>query len=309
MSELRWILLIAGVALIVALYVFGKRNRQRNPVELDRPLRVDPPRPPPAADTPRLEPRMSLGEAGGGAATEVEDGDAVDRTSPPAPVVRRDPLVSSRAEPPTQRPEPAFRPEPPLRPQASFRAEPAMRPDPRKAEPGAAYESSAPRETVTPPQGDASARAAQRPAAARGPQKIVAIRVTAAHPTRFDGALLREVVTAARFTHGRYEIFHRLDPDGRPIMSLASLLEPGTFDPGKMDTAAYPGIALFTVMPGPLPATRAFDELLDTARALAHRLGGQLQDDRGAPLSVQRVFKLREEVVAFERTLGSSGRA
>jgi len=298
MSELRWILLIAGVALIVALYVFGKRKRQRNPVELDRPLRVDSPRPPPAADTPRLEPRMSLDEAGGGAATETEDGDAVDRAPPPAPVVRRDPLVSSRAEPPTQRPEPAFRAEPPLRPQASFRAEP-----------GAAYESSAPRETLTPPQSDASARGAPRPAAARGPQKIVAIRVTAAHPTRFDGALLREVVTAARFTHGRYEIFHRLDADGRPIMSLASLLEPGTFDPGKMDTAAYPGIALFTVMPGPLPATRAFDELLDTARALAHRLGGQLQDDRGAPLSVQRVFKLREEVVAFERTLGSAGGA
>src|SRR4030095_15177829 len=134
-----------------------------------------------------------------------------------------------------------------------------------------------------------------RPATApRSPQKIVAIRVTAAHPTRFDGALLREVVTAARFTHGRYDIFHRLDPDGRPIMSLASLLEPGTFDPAKMDTAAYPGIAVFTVMPGPLPAARAFDELLDTARAMATRLGGQLQDDRGAPLSGQRGFKPRQ---------------
>jgi cell division protein ZipA len=92
-------------------------------------------------------------------------------------------------------------------------------------------------------------------------------------------------------------------------MSLASLLEPGTFDPATMDSAAYPGIAIFTVMPGPLPAVRAFDELLDAARGLAHRLGGQLQDDRGAPLSVQRVFKLREEVVAFERSLGSAGHA
>ena len=146
------------------------------------------------------------------------------------------------------------------------------------------------------------------PTSPRPPQKIVAIRVMAAHPTRFDGAVLREVVTAARFTHGRYDIFHRLGADGRPIMSLASLLEPGTFDPARMDSAAYPGIAVFTVMPGPLPASRAFDELLDTARALAHRLGGQLQDDRGAPLSVQRVFKLREEVVAFERSLGSAGR-
>jgi cell division protein ZipA len=308
MSELRWILLIAGVALIVALYVFGKRNRQRDPVELDRPLRVDSPRPAPAADGPRLEPRMSLDEAGGRAATETEDGDAADR-APPASVVRRDPLVGPRAEPLPQHPEPAFRAEPLLRPEPSFRAEAAMRPDARKDGREAAHESTAAREAVAPSQADAPARAAPRPAAARRPQKIVAIRVTAAHPTRFDGALLREVVTAARFTHGRYEIFHRLDAEGRPIMSLASLLEPGTFDPAKMDTAAYPGVALFTVMPGPLPATRAFDELLDTARALAHRLGGQLQDERGAPLSVQRVFKLREEVVAFERTLGSAGGA
>ena len=302
MSELRWILLIAGIALIVALYVFGTRNRQRNAVELDRPLRVDPPRPPPAVDAPRLEPRMSLDEAA--AASEAEDGDAVDRTPSPPPVVRRDTLVGSRAEPSPLRPEPGFRAEQPLRPDPSFRADPAMRSEARKVEPGAAREHSVARETEAPAKSDGPARTGPRPAAARGPQKIVAIRVTAAHPTRFDGAILREVVTAARFTHGRYEIFHRLDVEGRPIMSLASLLEPGTFDPAKMDTAAYPGIALFTVMPGPLPATRAFDELLDTARALAHRLGGQLQDDRGAPLSVQRVFKLREEVVAFERTLG-----
>ena len=63
MSELRWILLIAGVVLIVALYLFGSRNRQRNPAELDRPLRVDPPRPPPVAETSRLEPRISLADA------------------------------------------------------------------------------------------------------------------------------------------------------------------------------------------------------------------------------------------------------
>jgi hypothetical protein len=63
MSELRWILLIAGIALIVALYLLGSRNRQRTPVDFERPARVDPPRPAPPVETSRLEPRMSLGEA------------------------------------------------------------------------------------------------------------------------------------------------------------------------------------------------------------------------------------------------------
>ena len=62
MSELRWILLIAGVALIVALYLLGTRNRQRHPAAgIERATRVDPPRPAPAAEPSRLEPRMSLG--------------------------------------------------------------------------------------------------------------------------------------------------------------------------------------------------------------------------------------------------------
>jgi cell division protein ZipA len=301
MSELRWILLIAGVVLIVALYLFGSRNRQRNPAELDRPLRVDPPRPPPVAETSRLEPRISLADAETLDALDPSDEDDDAPPAPLSPPPRREPGAVLRPE---ARIEPPTAAGAPIRPEPGLRAESTLRPGIAARDTAALREGNARRE-------EAPTRSEQRPAApaSRGPQKIVAIRVTAAHPSRFDGALLREVVTAARFTHGRYEIFHRLDADGRPIMSLASLIEPGTFDPSKMDMAAYPGIALFTVMPGPLPAARAFDELLDTARALANRLGGQLQDDRGAPLSVQRVFKLREEVVAFERTLGAAGGA
>ncbi len=282
MSELRWILLIAGIALIVALYVFGTRNRKPpTAAELERSTRVEPPRPAATIEAPRLEPRVTLGGA-------------------------------ARSEPRMTLSEPSE-----ARPEAPRGAAPASRPaeaPPQQAtrrEPSLGVPRPAPKSAAHPPAAEPGMRAEPRPAAAapRAPQKIVAIRVTAAHPARFDGAVLREVVTAARFTHGRYDIFHRLDAEGRPIMSLASLLEPGTFDPATMDSAAYPGVAIFTVMPGPLPVVRAFDELLDAARGLAARLGGQLQDDRGAPLSVQRVFQLREEVVAFERSLGSAGRA
>src|SRR5262245_37687515 len=200
MSELRWILLIAGIALIVALYVFGRRNRRPpSAADLERSTRVEPPpRPPAMPEVPRLEPRMTFGEP---------------RGEPPAV-----PTGSAAS-----RPVEAL-------PQQTLRREPSLG-TARHGSDGAAL----PREEAAP-------RAEPRPASAtsRAPQKIVAIRVTAAHPERFDGAVLREVVTAARFTHGRYDIYHRLDAEGRPIMSLASLLEPGTFDPATMDTAAYP---------------------------------------------------------------------
>ena len=88
-------------------------------------------------------------------------------------------------------------------------------------------------------------------------------------------------------------------------MSLASLKEPGTFDPDRMTGTEFRGVALFTVMPGPLPALRAFDELVVTARALATTLGGQLQDERGGPLTLQRLTRLREEVMELERSGGT----
>ena len=134
------------------------------------------------------------------------------------------------------------------------------------------------------------------------PQKIVAIRVAAPPSSMFEGGTLRAAIVAEGFEFGRYDIFHRLDASGRPLCSLASLREPGTFDPDAMDGVDYRGVALFTVLPGPLPSQHALDELVGAARLLAERLGGVLQDDRGAQLSLQRIGQLREEVAEFERS-------
>ena len=71
-----------------------------------------------------------------------------------------------------------------------------------------------------------------------------------------------------------------------------------------MSDTQFRGVALFAVMPGPLPGLRAFDELVVTARALAATLGGQLQDERGGPLTLQRIAHLRDEVAEFERARG-----
>ena len=46
-----------------------------------------------------------------------------------------------------------------------------------------------------------------------------------------------------------------------------------------------------------------------TARALAATLGGQLQDERGGPLTLQRIGHLREEVAEFERARGAASDA
>jgi hypothetical protein len=65
--------------------------------------------------------------------------------------------------------------------------------------------------------------------------------------------------------------------------------------------ARYPGVALFTVLPGPVSALDALEDLLVTSRALAVQLGGTVLDEKGAPLSLQRIAHMRDDVLAFER--------
>src|SRR5678816_1593750 len=69
MSDLRWILLVAGVALIIGLYVWGVRARQRSATpDIDGARRVESGPAPatvgprPVTESIRREPRLSLDE-------------------------------------------------------------------------------------------------------------------------------------------------------------------------------------------------------------------------------------------------------
>jgi cell division protein ZipA len=283
MSELRWILLGAGLALIAGIYLWGLRARRRSAAA--EPARAVIFEQPPASERlepARIEPLVEF-EDGPPPADEPEfvqqlDGD--------------DDLVSARAQSSGRR-------EPTLG-RRLVATTPEKRPQPMYADAHA----------DVPEEDEAQAREddSQTAVVARA-QRIVAIRVTAPSPSRFEGSLLQEALAAEGFEFGRYQVFHRLDKTGQPVISLASLREPGTFDPATMAGAAYAGVALFSVLPGPVPARQAFEELLVVGRSLAGRLGGNLQDERGTPLSVQRVAQLREEMTNLDLARsGQSGR-
>ncbi len=307
MNELRWILLVAGALLIAGLYLWGTRTRwqgrgeteaSRRPavftggakgfetevsvlpddveddVEMEEPeFRVEP-----RAER-RIEPSFEQDEVDALDAPEPRRVDFDDEGDFESPAIgRREPtLTSTRTES-----VPTLWPEPPSRVEPTLGARPVE---------AAETPHAAPSETPAP--------------APRRAQKILAIRVTASAPARFDGAQLLAALRAEGLGFGRYEIFHCLHDDGRPIYSVASLREPGTFDIEAMPTTYYPGVAMFAVLPGPVPAAEAFDEMIFAARALATHLSGSLTDERGAPLTTLRVGKLREEALEFERGAGS----
>jgi len=144
-------------------------------------------------------------------------------------------------------------------------------------------------------------------AASRIPDKIVAVRLTGRGTATFAGDALVLALRDAGLRHGRFGIFHRCDPadESRIIFSVASLGEPGSFDLTRIKSERLPGVSLFMTLPGPADSLAAFDDMLATAHALAMALEGELLDEQGSRLSVQRERFLREEVIQLQHRLPS----
>lgn len=134
-------------------------------------------------------------------------------------------------------------------------------------------------------------------------RRIVALRLVAPGE-RFAGRAVRQALTAEGFVLGKLSIFHRAGPDGRAVVSAASLNKPGTFDAEAIDMQRYSGLNLFAVLPGPLPSATAFEELLTAARNLSERLQGALQDERGEPLTPMRAAMIRESLAGEAEASG-----
>lgn len=136
-------------------------------------------------------------------------------------------------------------------------------------------------------------------------QRIVTIRVCAVGDARWPGTELMAALESLGLSFGRYQVYHRKHADGRSLFCVASLIEPGTFDMARMGEEEFRGVTLFAVLPGPLEPLQTLDALLATARGLAERLSGMMQDAKGIPLSPQRAAALREDLAQFQALLSA----
>jgi cell division protein ZipA len=129
-------------------------------------------------------------------------------------------------------------------------------------------------------------------------EQVLTLRLVRQDGAALPGHALRVALEAAGLASGPQTIYHRADAEGAVIVSAANLVRPGTLDPQHMDAEEFRGLSLFSVLPGPLPPVRMLEELVATARAVAHRLGAVVQDERGADLDGQRLLQLRQSLPA-----------
>lgn len=132
---------------------------------------------------------------------------------------------------------------------------------------------------------------------------VVTVRIMPQAGSRFPAEQLIMALREAGLIHGRYGIFHSIDADDRTRIrySVASLVEPGSFDLTRLSDSDYEGISVFMVLPAPEDGVGLFDDMLMTAREVAKAVDGRLVDEQGGALSVQRERYMREEVIEFLR--------
>lgn len=145
-----------------------------------------------------------------------------------------------------------------------------------------------------------SAPTASESARGEAPQKIIALLIAEREGTHIYGPQVHSALRQHGLEFGAKQIYHRL-ADGESVYSVASLLKPGLIDPAEEHSFSTPGLSIFMVLPGPLPAVSTFREMLATAQSLAKTLNASVYDMRRQPLSPEVTLKLEREVEQWAR--------
>ncbi len=136
------------------------------------------------------------------------------------------------------------------------------------------------------------------------PEEVLIINVMARPGHYFQGEPLLQEIFDAGMRYGSMNIFHRYRDarGGGPILfSLANMVKPGTFDLDAMEEFQTPGVSLFMTLPMSGDSLEAFDLMLDTAKAIAENLNGELKDENRSVMTKQTMEHDRQRVLEFER--------
>lgn len=301
---IRELFLALGVLGVVAILGHGLWVRWRD----ELPLRVDPGLSNDDGDELDLT-RSELPNGGArvvspGSRAAGEDPEPVNALAPP----KDDPLFAVEASPaaaPAPEAGPAVAP-PPIPEQAPlFAGEPIV---PRAAQPRATAakkpKSAAKAPAASRTEAPRARKAAEPPqetiALPRAPEEVLVVHVLA-REAPMTGPALVETVTHYGLRYGDMNIFHHFDAQRTPAFSMASAVEPGTFDLSTLERFETPGVSFFLQLPGPEAPMEAFDAMVQVAKALAERFDGDLRDEQHSVMTSQTLDYCRQKIRDFQR--------
>ncbi len=133
--------------------------------------------------------------------------------------------------------------------------------------------------------------------------KVITVRIMPHEGQAFPAENLILALRSAGLRHGQFGIFHAHaeDDDERIRYSVASLVEPGSFDLTHLKDSEYRGISIFAVLPAPEDGLQLFDDMVAKAREISRAIDGCLADEQGGTFSLQRERYMREDVIEYLR--------
>jgi len=128
--------------------------------------------------------------------------------------------------------------------------------------------------------------------------KIVTLHVVAAPNSTLPGEHLLDIFERRGYHYGEMNIFHSMH-NGATVFSIAKMVEPGFFDINSPESFETPGITLILQLPGPVPADVAFEVLVSEAFEMGNELGATVLDEHRSTLTKQTVQHMREGIYEY----------
>jgi cell division protein ZipA len=135
---------------------------------------------------------------------------------------------------------------------------------------------------------------------------VVSLYLVAQKGNDLKGEQILSAAYAVHLEYGEMNIFHRKDAQGKTIFSLVNMMEPGTFDIDRMHEMSTRGISLFTQLSLCDNPVQALDDMLICAHSLASMLSIQLCDQHRQLLNKVFTKALREKAKGFAADKDSS---
>lgn len=144
---------------------------------------------------------------------------------------------------------------------------------------------------------------AQRPVRAPAEPAILTLYLRPLYGPAFVGPAIVRNANAVGMRHGELQVFHHYGAGDlrteRSLFSLANMFEPGSFNLQRIEAFQTAGLVMFLHLPAALDGPVAFELFLNTAQRLAEGLQGELLSDPKTPLDSASIEHMRRIAAQF----------
>lgn len=131
-------------------------------------------------------------------------------------------------------------------------------------------------------------------------EAVIILSLMAPKGETFNGMQLLNAMELCGLHHGDMGIFHYTELDsGKPLFSVANVLEPGSFDREHMGDIETPGLAMFMQLPAPIDGEKALLTFVQQAKRLKEQLSGHLTDGQRRELTRETLDDLKSTARRF----------